>query len=130
MWDHWEVWACVKALDAQAVYVQGFLNGTGMCKCETAHFPGQLWCMDKPFSSVTKAVCVECLSNVPECATQRGTALHCIALITVKRPERGTQVNIFTTLCLGWQGPLHLWVSMQVCEVLQHAYIHMIIVDG
>lgn len=59
--------------------------------------------MDKPLSACTGRG--ECLSCIPEHAVYRGTALRCIALFTVKRPERCAQVDIFRTPCLGLQGP-------------------------
>lgn len=64
MWDHWGVWACVKAPDAQVVYVLGFLNRTGMCKCETAHFPGPALVHGQTVQHLCWGQ--KCLSCVPE----------------------------------------------------------------
>lgn len=64
MWDHWGVWACVKALDAQGVYVLGFFNRTGMGKCETAHFPGPALVHGQTVQHLCWGQ--KCLSCVPE----------------------------------------------------------------
>lgn len=95
-WDHWGVWACVKALDAQSVYVQKSLNRTGMCKRETERFPGPALVHGQTIQHLCWGK--ECLSCAPEHAPYRGTAPRCIALFTVKREERCAQVDIFTTL--------------------------------